>query len=122
MKARGFDHCYDCRAEIYVYEKYLEIRELLQTLQPDIVLKRNAVDYVNYVTTALKANRIGIVLELIFNGFIFKGKYNFTKVSFGDHIENEQKLRDILNEGFRRFRLSGEATDLDDQMNRLNLN
>ena len=99
----GFDHCYDCRAELYVFEKYLEIYDILNSMKP--IDRRNSAEYVRFVNEQLRSSERKIPFNFIIDDSIFKGKYKFTRVNYGLLLENENDLREFLERSVKKFRL-----------------
>jgi hypothetical protein len=58
---KGFDHCYDCRAEIYVFEEYSKIFDLLKSLTIEINSKKSIQQYIKDVNNDLSANTMNIL-------------------------------------------------------------
>lgn len=115
----GLDHCYDCRAEVYVFEKYIELGEITQ------MSSKTKIQCVEYINQQLQAASKEINMEIILNDFFYKGKYFFTAFRYGTQIENEIQLRSVLiRETIRRrpLRQHQARNDLNLVANMGNLN
>ena len=80
----GLDHCYDCRAEIYVFDEYLKIKEKLRTLSNDkIEMFKSVKEYIEDTNKFLDATSKKIRITKDGKHFDLK----FTDVKYGKRFE-----------------------------------
>jgi hypothetical protein len=57
VKVEGLDHCYDCRAEVFVFDEYLKIKERLRKLSKNkIEMFQTVEEYIKDLNNILDAN------------------------------------------------------------------
>ena len=100
VNARGLDHCYDCRGEIYVFELYERKRtkmfEYFRVQQKEKVEEKSTESWISDLNDSLEANKKFINIQ--FN----KRKYNFifTDVCFGKTLNEMLKAGTIRESTF----------------------
>jgi hypothetical protein len=118
----GIDHCYDCRAEIYVLEKYIKMHETLkffsQIANKNQFCPENIQDFVNYINHAIKAHLNDINYSLKLDNCLVQGKYAFTSFQHGLRILSKSGLINYLKHP-SEISLNENLTD---QFSNLNLN
>jgi len=117
----GFDHCYDCRAELYVLEIYMNIYDKIRSIAQEKNV-RNIFDcpdnlnaFVRFLNLSIQSNyrRIDLKLNSYFNNRSCNGQYIFTDYSFEE--------REFTVTDYRRL-ISRNHKNLDDHFARMNLN
>lgn len=86
----GLDHCYDCRAEIYVFENYLKHFKLLKMFcrNKEFLKELTISNYVSNLNETLKANERNIIFCYMKNEY----QILFTSIKLG------MKAEDLFNE------------------------
>jgi len=120
--ADGFDHCYDCRAEIFVLEEYLKIYDLLKSLFNTIDNKKKIAEYANYINEVIEASDRDIEFSILIDGRFLSNKfYKFTAIKF-DSIKNQNDLRKFVNKASSSYKSSQKTNyDITKGMGRLNI-
>ena len=132
-RVQGFDHCYDCRAEVYVFEKYLEIYDILSSVTLiqkskfealnwiDSFRRMKIEEFIRFVNQQIRANRRQIDMKIILNTNVYCGTCSFSSINYGLLLADEIALRNLFGRTFRKYRLRNHD-DLVEGMNRLQLN
>ena len=85
----GIDHCYDCFAETFIYNSYLENFHKINSFVRDIpIIEKTVKEYMEELTTNIKADKRLIKL-------VYKGELHY--VLFKD-IRYGKKAEEIFNE------------------------
>jgi hypothetical protein len=91
ITTNGFDHCYDCRAEIYVLETYMNVYDTIKTIAKENNLRNifncpdNLNEFVYFINQSIKSNNKKVELKLNFNDRYYNGKYIFTDYKFREN-------------------------------------
>ncbi|CAF0970908.1 unnamed protein product [Brachionus calyciflorus] len=81
----GLDHCYDCRAELYVFENYLENFSKIEALNRKVkITKLKVEDYVKQLNHHLEADKK--FLRFSYNKQEYQIK--FTEIKYGKKVED----------------------------------
>lgn len=87
VDAPGLDHCYDCRAEVFVFEEYIKhfdaIASMCNSSLKSKLIKQDLVSYVLMLNKHLEADKKMITLN--FNQKAYRVK--FLDVKYGKTIE-----------------------------------
>lgn len=104
----GIDHCYDCYAETYIFNSYLENFEKINSFVQEISIKKKSVkDYMEELTTNIKADTRLIKL-------VYKGELHY--VLFKD-IKYDKKAEDIFNNNTKAIQSDDERAFYRSQVN-----
>ena len=72
IKAPGIDHCYDCRAEVFILEEYLKIKHVIKEMSLKVKFNENeykdVTDLIKSINHELNASRKTEGLKLTING------------------------------------------------------
>jgi hypothetical protein len=123
IRVNGFDHCYDCRAEVFVLDKYCELHPRLVEFAGRLDQVDTVAACVDRINTGLEANIHPVKFTLNLNEELFDGKYIFTHLEHLRRYDNPEALRAIMvpTENRRNGRMNGD-NNLEELIGGLDLN
>ncbi|CAF0970888.1 unnamed protein product [Brachionus calyciflorus] len=92
IHALGIDHCYDCRAHVYILDQYKKIFENVEKMffPNNFELSRKTIkELVDYINKVTNASSTIINFRYNFENQLYDCVYNFTKIKFGQIIDKE---------------------------------
>ena len=91
--AGGIDHCYDCRAEVYVLERYLtssaSFQSLLSKMQASVYLFNfpgEIDEFVEKINRWIQSGAKSCEFTIRMGELLFSGRYKFTRLRYGQPI------------------------------------
>ena len=119
VEAPGIDHCYDCRAEVFILNEYIQSVELIK----EICLKRQVTYSVSYpslsafilaINKELNANRKTEGLKLTMNDKTNLYSVLFTDIYYGCDLNKLFNQDKIINRRFVKYNSSDDADEEED--------
>ena len=93
VMAGGIDHCYDCRAEVYVLERYLtssaSFQSLLSKMQASVYLFNfpgEIDEFVEKINRWIQSGAKSCEFTIRMGELLFSGRYKFTRLRYGQPI------------------------------------
>lgn len=123
IRVNGLDHCYDCRTEVYIIDKYGEVYDLVDELSEREFMEplKQTLEYIKMINKSF-FNDTKIEYALNFENKFYSGKYLFTSLGYGTRIDLAFLMRLKRSTESSHRNSNPNIDSLTGYMGRLNIN